>query len=106
MLRLASTSAKGIAADRNNFEGLYEPVIVPHLSATVDSDNGSDTIWYLWGDPSYLVPFAIAFLNGVDRPVIEEINVSGEYLGRAWRGYIDFGVAQWDEEGAVRAAGA
>ena len=98
-------SSKKVDADANNYEGQFEPVVVPHLSATVDSSNGDDAAWYLWGDPSYLSPFAVAFLNGVDRPTIEEVPVSGEYLGKLFRGYLDFGVAQWDTQGAVKSKG-
>jgi hypothetical protein len=99
-------SSKKLDASANIYAGMFEPVIVPDLSATVDSDNGSDAQWYLWADPAGSVaPFALAFLNGVDRPVIEETDPDPRFLGTTWRGYIDFGVAQWDEEGAIRSAG-
>jgi len=100
-------ATKAIDANANIYNGVYEPVVVPDLSAVVDSVAGSNAMWYLWADPAASVaPFALAFLNGVDRPVIEEADPDPKFLGTTWRGYIDFGVAQWDSEGAIRAAGA
>lgn len=104
---LSSTSSKTMSAAANTYAGQFEPVVVPDLSATVDATNGSDAYWYLWPDPNgSAAPFVIAFLNGVDRPVIEETDPDARFLGTVWRGYIDFGVSQWDSEAAVRANGA
>ena len=105
MIVTGAGATKKIDAGSNNYRGVYEPVVVPDLSATIDATNGSDTGWYLWVTGAPIAAFVVAYLNGVETPVIEEVALSGEILGRAWRGYMDVGVAQWDKQGAVNSAG-
>jgi phage major head subunit gpT-like protein len=90
-----ATAAQGNA---NIHAGKYEPLSTPYLKAAAKA-------WYLFGDPMDVAAFGIAWLNGVETPTVEEVAVSGEYLGRAWRGYIDFGVCQLDKRGAVKSKG-
>jgi hypothetical protein len=91
--------------DANTHAGRYEPVVSPYLSNS--SITGySTTGWYLFGDPDDVAAFGIAYLNGVEHPVVEEVELSGEYLGRAWRGYIDLGVCQVESAGGVKSKGA
>lgn len=82
----------------NIHAGKYVPVSSPYLKSAAKA-------WYLWGDPADVAPFGIAWLDGVQAPVVEEVEVGPEYLGRAWRGYIDFGVCQIDKRGAVKSKG-
>lgn len=82
----------------NVFGGLYEPVSSPYLKSKAKE-------WYLFGDPADVAAFGIAWLNGVQEPVVEEVELSGDVLGRAWRGYIDVGVCQVDPRGAVKSKG-
>jgi hypothetical protein len=91
-----TSSAK--QGEANIHAGKYAPVMSPYLK-------GSPKVWYLWGDPMDVAAFGIAWLNGVQTPTIEEVPVSGEYLGRAWRGYLDVGVCQIDKRGAVKMKG-
>lgn len=90
-----TTVAQGNA---NIHAGKYQPLSTPYLKAAAK-------VWYLFGDPADVAAFGIAWLNGIEAPTIEEVPVSGEYLGRAWRGYIDFGVCQVDKRGAVMSHG-
>jgi hypothetical protein len=82
----------------NVHAGLYEPLSTPYLKSKAKE-------WYVLGDPADVACFGIAWLNGVQEPVVEEVAVSGEYLGRCWRGYIDFGVCQVDHRGGVKSKG-
>jgi hypothetical protein len=82
----------------NIHAGSYEPLSTAYLKAAAK-------VWYLFGDPADVAAFGIAWLNGVQEPVVEEVAVAPEYLGRCWRGYIDFGVCQVDSRGAVKSKG-
>lgn len=82
-------------AGANIYQGLYEPVVVPHLKS-------APAVWYLLADPAIAAAFGIAYLNGVEQPTVEEVELSGEYLGKAWRGYLDFGVCTIAPQGGVK----
>lgn len=84
--------------EANIHSGKYEPVMTPYLKSAAKA-------WYLFGDPADVAAFGIAWLDGVQTPTVEEVEVGPEYLGRAWRGYIDFGVCQIDKRGAVKSKG-
>ena len=90
--------------DGNPHKGKYQPLVVPHLSNS--SYTGySTTAWYLFGIPDDVAAFGIAYLNGMESPVVEDAPLPGDVLGQAWRGYLDFGVCQIDEKGAVKSTG-
>ena len=69
--------------------------------------NGSSTTqWYLFADPNGgPVAFLAAFLDGVQNPIIEQSNTDFDTLGIQYRGYLDFGFAQCDPQGAVKSSG-
>lgn len=103
---LASTSAAKRDAATNIYANQFPPVVVPHLSAAIGISGYSDTAWYLLADPNGAVPaFGLAYLNGQEMPTVEEVDQCAEYLGTAFRGYLDFGVCQVDKRGGVKAAG-
>ncbi len=102
---LAATNAKSVAPAGNNYKGQFEPITVPHLGTAMAIANASDTAWYLWGDPLFS-PFGLAYLNGQENPVVEEVPLPADCLGMAWRGYIDFGACQIEKVGAVKSKGA
>lgn len=91
--------------NRNIFAGKYEPIAVPYLSNTGYSGY-STTAFYLFPDPENVAAFGLAFLNGAEQPVVEEVDQAPEFLGTAFRGYIDFGVCQVDPRGGVKSKGA
>jgi hypothetical protein len=96
--------ATSMVPDANVFSGVYEPKASPYLSNSSVSDNYSETAWYLWS--SSIKPYGIAYLNGIETPVVEEVDPGAEYLGRAWRAYFDYGVCEIDKRGAVLSTGA
>jgi len=77
----------------------------PYLSNTAISGY-SVTAWYLFPNPNDIAAFEIVFLNGVDTPTVEQVDVASNVLGLAYRGYFDFGIAEQDPRGAVKMAGA
>lgn len=90
----------------NVHAGRYEPTVSPYLGSSSFHSSASSTAWYMFADPADVPAFGLAYLNGRETPVVEETTVGGEYLGRAWRGYFDFGVCQVDHRGAVMLTGA
>ena len=89
----------------NTFFGLHEPATSPYLSNSGYTGN-SATAWYLFGDPADVAAFGIAYLDGLENPVIEQVEQAPDVLGIGWRGYLDFGVCQIDSRGGVRSKGA
>lgn len=87
------------------FYGLYEPICSPYIS-NENFPGYTTTQWYLFGAPSDVAAFGIAYLNGAENPVIESGEADFNTLGVQFRGYIDFGVCQIDHRGAVMSAGA
>jgi len=84
--------------------GKYEPLATPYLSNAAYVGN-SALAWYLVGSPADVSPFGVAFLNGAEQPIVEEVDQPAEFLGKLWRGYTDIGVCQIDHRGAVKAKG-
>jgi len=89
----------------NTFFGKYEPLTAPWIGAAGLS-GGSDTAWYLFGDPADVACFGLAYLDNQEVPTIEENPQPFNKLGMEWRGYLDFGVCQLDHRGGVKSAGA
>jgi hypothetical protein len=86
------------------FFGLYEPIVSPYLS-NENFSGYSATGWYLFGSPSDVAAFGIAYLSGQDGPIVEQVDPPSNVLGIHWRGYQDFGVCQIDPRGAVMSSG-
>ena len=82
----------------------YQPLVVPHLSNSTYSGY-SATAWYLFGDPSDVAAFGVAYLNGVESPTVESDDAPFNTMGMQFRGYLDFGVCQIDYRGGVKSDG-
>lgn len=88
------------AGAANPFYGKYEIVSSPYLQSKRYA-NANAANWYLFGDPNRISAIDVVFLNGVERPTIEQGNVAFDQLGIAYRGVFDFGVKQMDWRGTV-----
>ena len=89
----------------NPFVGKFEVVASSYLDNSAMAGY-STTAWYLFADPDRVPAVEVAFLNGADRPTIEQSNADFNTLGIQFRGYSDFGVALGDPRGAVKITGA
>lgn len=89
----------------NPFAGKFEVVASSYLDNAAMSGY-SATAWYLFADPDRVPAVEVAFLNGADRPTIEQSDADFNTLGIQFRGYADFGVALGDPRGAVKVTGA
>ncbi|GAG92226.1 unnamed protein product, partial [marine sediment metagenome] len=108
-LYVARNLVSGTAAkqpDANVHAGKYVPVTSPYLSNTGFHDDASSTAWYLFGDPSDIGTFGLAYLKGNEVPTFEPVALPNNILGKGWRGYFDVGVCQIEPEGAVKSTGA
>ena len=72
--------------DRNVLAGRYQVVASTYLSNATD--------YYLLASPADLPAMEVAFLNGVQSPIVETAEADFHTLGVMMRGYFDFGVAK------------
>ena len=100
-IALNETTATNMPAGAANpFYGKYEIVSSPYLQSSRYT-NANSANWYLFGDPNRISAIDVIFLNGVERPTIEQGSVAFDQLGIAYRGVFDFGVKQMDWRGSV-----
>ncbi len=93
------------APSASPFAGKYKPLTSPYISNSKYTGN-SETQWYLFSDPNGgPAAFLAAFLDGVQNPTIEQSDTDFNTLGVQYRGYLDFGFAQCDSQGAVKSTG-
>jgi hypothetical protein len=83
---LIQSGATGGQPDRNVLAGRYQVVSSVYLTNTTD--------YYLLASPADLPVMEVAFLNGVQSPIVETADASFNVLGIEMRGYFDFGVAK------------
>ena len=80
--------------DRNVLAGRYQVVGTTYLTSTED--------YYLVASPADLPAMEVAFLNGVQSPVVETAEADFNTLGVQMRGYFDFGVAKAEYLASVK----
>jgi len=100
----ASSARTRKLPSNNPHAGKFDPVCSAYLSNSTITGY-SALAWYLFADPNVLAALEVAFLNGVDRPVIEKADADFNTLGVQFRGYMDFGVKEQDPRGAVKMKG-
>jgi hypothetical protein len=83
------------APDRNVLAGRYQVVSTSYLSSAED--------YYLLASPADLPVMEVAFLNGVQSPIVETAEANFNVLGIELRGYFDFGVAKAEYLAGVKA---
>lgn len=83
------------APDRNVLAGRYQVVSTSYLTSAED--------YYLLASPADMPVMEVAFLNGVQSPVVETAEADFNTLGVQMRGYFDFGVAKAEYLAGVKA---
>jgi hypothetical protein len=83
---LIQSGATSGQPDRNVLAGRYQVVASTYLTNTTD--------YYLLASPADLPVMEVAFLNGVQSPIVETAEADFNTLGVQMRGYFDFGVAK------------
>ncbi len=98
-------STKDTVGNANIYASKYRPVVSNWLSNTAITGN-STTAWYLLRDPSDEPAIVVSFLDGVDTPTIEATDSDFNKLGIQFRGYLDYGVDQWEPLAGIKSKGA
>jgi hypothetical protein len=83
------------APDRNVLAGRYQVVSTSYLSSAED--------YYLLASPADMPVMEVAFLNGVQSPIVETAETDFNTLAVQMRGYFDFGVAKAEYLAGVKA---
>jgi len=83
------------APDRNVLAGRYQVVSTSYLSSAED--------YYLLASPADLPVMEVAFLNGVQSPIVETAEAEFSTLGIQMRGYFDVGVAKAEYLAGIKA---
>ena len=96
---VASTDSEKNSGVLNPWQNALAPVVEPRLGAN------STTAWYLAADSSQVDTVEVMFLDGVQTPVIEEMDTTG-VDGKEFKVRIDVGVADLDHRGLYKNAGA
>lgn len=101
LIVMAGTAASvDVRGNANIHGGTLDLVMAPELSNS--SYTGySTTKWYLLANPAELPVIETCFLNGVERPTVENAMADFNTLGIQIRGYFDFGCALQEERGGV-----
>lgn len=103
---IATTGSKSTVTPSYNVLGdLFEVVSSQYLSNTTFNANALATAYYLFADPMLLPAVEVAFLNGIEQPVIERGEPNFEILGIRFRAFLDWGVALEDFRGAAYSKG-
>ena len=92
---MIQSGATGGQPERNVMAGRYQVVASTYLS------NADD--FYLLASPADLPVMEVAFLNGVQSPVVETADADFNLLGVQMRGYFDFGVAKAEYLAGIKA---
>ena len=83
------------APNVNVLAGRYQVVSTSYLSSAED--------YYLLASPADMPVMEVAFLNGVQSPIVETAEADFNALGVQMRGYFDFGVAKAEYLAGVKA---
>lgn len=92
-VQIASGNTSG-QPSTNVFAGRYEVVSSTYLTDTAD--------YYLLASPADMPVMEVAFLNGVQSPIVETAEADFNTLGVQMRGYFDFGVAKAEDKAGVK----
>jgi hypothetical protein len=88
----------------NIMKGKLRLFVSPHLSLSTITGY-SDDAYYVLADPSIVAGLQLCWLNNVRTPTVESVDVAGNVLASAWRGYMDFGVNTQDPRAMVKVTG-
>lgn len=91
--QIASGNTSG-QPSTNVFAGRYEVVSSTYLTNAAD--------YYLLASPADMPVMEVAFLNGVQSPIVETAEADFNTLGVQMRGYFDFGVAKAEDKAGVK----
>ena len=101
---LRDTTANTKTLVSNPHAGKFKVVRSSYLSNAAYT-GASAKAWYLLADPNDMPVIEVAFLNGQERPTVENADADFSQLGIQMRGYHDFGCALQEPRGGVKLKG-
>jgi len=101
---LRDTTANTKTLISNPHAGKFKVVRSSYLSNATYA-GASAKAWYLLADPNDMPVIEVAFLNGQERPTVENADADFSQLGIQMRGYHDFGCALQEPRGGVKMKG-
>lgn len=104
-LEIRDTTGDTTYPTANIAKGRVKPITSAYLSNDAFHASASSLAWYLFADPARLAAVEVAFLQGRQTPIVEEVDLPIEVLGKGFRAYHDFGVALQEYRGAQKNAG-
>jgi hypothetical protein len=75
------------------------------VEALLDDATNGTTAWYLIADPAVIDTVEVTRLEGQVGPEFMELD-TGDQLGFAWAGFVDYGVRALEHRGMFRSKGA
>jgi hypothetical protein len=103
ILVVGTTPASG--PNGNVFQGRYEVVSSVYLSSSAIT-GFSLTAWYLLADPNNVAAIEVAFLDGIEAPIVETSEFDFDRLGIAMRAIMDWGTRKQEYRAGVKLKGA
>lgn len=94
---IRDTTASKKYGTANPHKGKFDVVSSAYLGKA--KYGGSSKKWYLLADPKDIPTIEVAFLDGQETPIVEEVEALPSQLGIVLRGYHDWGVALQDSNG-------
>jgi hypothetical protein len=92
------------AGDSNPWANMFRVVSSPYLT-NANIPGYSTVKWYLFADPNDLPVIQVVFLNGVQLPTVETVQMDINRLGITHRAVFDFGVRKQEYRGGVAMKG-
>ncbi len=102
---LASTSAASLQGNANIHAGTLAVAMARELS-NAKYTGYSALAYYVLASPQECPTLELCFLNGVERPTVENVAAGSDTLGIVLRAYFDFGAAKQEPRGGVKSKGA
>lgn len=91
--------------DTNVWAGKFKDVCSTYLANSAMGGGYSALAWYLLADPNDIPTIEAGFLNGMQMPTVESVDMDADRLGLVVRGYYDFGCAKQEYRGSYRFKG-
>lgn len=101
----ASAQSTATVTIQNVWAGQFMIVDSVYLQSSAISGY-SATAWYLLADPNNVPTIEIAFLDGIETPVVESSQFDFDRLGMSMRAYMDWGCNKQEYRGGVKLKGA
>ncbi len=103
---LGSTSAAASTGSNNRWFNRFTPVKSVYINKSAFTGN-STTAWWLLANPNVIAVIEVAFLNGVEMPVVQQAGPDFQFniLGISTRAYFDMGCNMQNFRGGIKSNG-